>query len=89
MTNIVDNIDNLSASQLRVTKEHLEFDLERFMNGRGKSDGAVLLITQSQFVMTDCFESKYLMHEDSIKTIYSAIYGDSKKLEDNNSTIWE
>ena len=47
------------------------------------------MITQSQFVMTDCFESKYLMHEDSIKTIYSAIYGDSKKLEDNNSTIWE
>jgi 16S rRNA (adenine1518-N6/adenine1519-N6)-dimethyltransferase len=57
---------------------HLKFDLEMFMNHYSESEAAVLLVTPSQFILTDCFiessyEQGYYTHEDTMRVIYSSI----------------
>lgn len=87
-------MNNLSLEQLRLKKEHLIFDLEKFMLNKGTSDGALLLITPSQILMTDCFVSAFEddpfgCHLDVADYMYKAIYGESKLFEGGNPFIWQ
>lgn len=87
-------MENLSLEQLMVKKEHLIFDLEAFMKEKGASDGAVMLITPNQCIMTDCFvrrasDLSYGEHGAAINAIYQAIYENPEEVTGTYDRMWQ
>lgn len=92
MNKKIDDLEKLSSNQLLIRNNHMKFDLETFMNHNSESEAAVLLVTPSQFILTDCFiessyEQGYYTHEDTMRVIYSSISIELDKIKNNKSTL--
>lgn len=96
----VNKIDNnkLSSNQYLVRRKHNNFDLELFMRNRfttdgwSIADGADLIVTPLQYVMTECFvrlpDSHYCDHASTVEAIYAAIYSDFQGFIENGKQSW-
>lgn len=68
-------INNTDEIRNSVKEEYEKFDLEKFLTGNSV-EGAVILVTDKQIVMNDCFSyGDNWRHEDILKKMYKAIYG--------------
>lgn len=87
-------LSNKELLKLTVEKEHLNFDLEKFMKKEGASSGAVVLMTPKQIVATDCFvrrelDPTYGEHGFALEAISNAVYADYGVYNTSYNLIWQ